>query len=177
MSIIHVGNDTFEINQDRMEVTSIMPRPDLNWVFVDANGHEHRWLSSAKCEACDAGMRLVDKIHYNELHGGATWGICRKLTYHPGSSYSTPSLKWVKTGEEYWEDDDEPHDVGHLACLQCDEKIEPGTMIDPNVYYIAGLKTCRINGQVVRSYEEFMERFRTAVNNATDGEIRPDSDV
>lgn len=45
------------------------PVPDNEQVTVDTN-----------CEACDAGYRLAkDGLHYNDEHGGRTWGVCRKV--------------------------------------------------------------------------------------------------
>lgn len=45
------------------------PVPDDEQVTEDTN-----------CEACDAGYRLAkDGLHYNDEHGGRTWGVCRKV--------------------------------------------------------------------------------------------------
>ena len=33
------------------------------------------------CEACERGYRLnPNGLHYNDERGGATWGVCRKLS-------------------------------------------------------------------------------------------------
>lgn len=76
---------------------SSLHRPDTSWHVVDASGHEHRWY----------------------VDGTPT------SSYNPTAKYETPTLVWIKDGEEYWDDDEQPHDVGHLECRQCGEHIEP----------------------------------------------------
>jgi len=95
---------------DLIEVTS-SHRPDPAWVFIDAHGHEHRWHVDGK----------------------------PAMSYNPSAKYGTPSLVWVKDGESYWPDDDEPHEVGHLECRQCGEHIEPGYTADTIRQYVRGL--------------------------------------
>lgn len=41
---IRYGNNfSIDINQQMIEVTSSMPRPDPLWCYIDAQSHEHRW--------------------------------------------------------------------------------------------------------------------------------------
>ncbi len=96
---------------DLIDVTSLR-RPDTAWQFVDAHGHMHRWFNGSE----------------------------PATTYNPESKYTTPSLKWVKDGESYWPDDDEPHDVGHLECSECGEHIKPGYRADDCQQFIRGLR-------------------------------------
>lgn len=160
-----VNGHRFEYKCDLIEVTSIS-RPDTGWIFVDYHGHIHTWYQEwDKCEACEAGFRLVpDGIHYDDVHDGLTWGVCRKLTpfraqsYNPSAKYITPTLIWVKDGEEYWEDDDEPHAVGHLECKQCGDHVKPGYCADSTKQFIKGLEHWRIDGETV-SKPEFMRRL------------------
>ncbi len=81
--------------------------------------------------------------------------------YRPLNRHETPTLIWVKDGEEYWEDDDEAHDVGHLECRQCGEHIEPRYKPDDTTQHIPGLRRYRINGESV-SPDEFQRRFEEA---------------
>ena len=165
----------FSYGCDPVEVTSLH-RPDTGWRVVDAKGHEHRWYDSgreSRCEACEAGYRLVaDGIHYDDARGGWTWGLCRKLTPFPATNYNavhdyvTPTLLWVKDGEEFWEDDDEPHDVGHLECRQCGEHVSPGYTADTYRVYIPGLRWYRINGESV-SEQDFERRLAEARHDPT----------
>lgn len=38
-------------------------------------------LVNEPCEACERNYRLaVDGLHYDDERGGATWGVCRKVT-------------------------------------------------------------------------------------------------
>lgn len=122
----------FRVESDRIDVTS-NHRPDTSWRFTDAAGHEHQWFAD----------------------GTPASG------YVPSAKHSTPTLKWVKDGEAYWPDDDEPHDVGHNECIQCGEHIEPRYTADTNSQYIAGPKYCYINDEPV-SLEEFERRAREA---------------
>ena len=123
---------TFECGQELVDVTS-NHRPDTSWHFTDAQGHEHRWYVEGKPAA----------------------------TYHPEATHDTPTLVWVKDGVEYWEDDDEPHDVGHLECRQCGESIAPAYTADAWVQHIGGLRWYRIDGQLV-SEDEFRRRVAEA---------------
>jgi hypothetical protein len=126
------GRDIFETGCDLIDVTSLH-RPDPRWRLVDAHGHEHRWYVDGKLA----------------------------VSYRPEAHYETPTLVWIKDGEEYWEDDDEPHPVGHLECRECGERIEPGYTADDTTQQIPGLRWCRINGQLV-SREEFDRRLTEA---------------
>jgi hypothetical protein len=124
------NGDVFESTCDMLDVTS-NHRPSIGWCLVDVHGHEHRWYV----------------------------GDQPATVYRPGLKYETPSLVWVKDGEAYWEDDDEPHAVGHLECRLCGEHIQPGYMADTYRQYMPGLRRFRINGvEVLR--EEFEHRIR-----------------
>lgn len=122
----------FEMQCDPIEVTSLH-RPDTAWVFTDAHGHEHRWFVGDK----------------------------PATSYRPSERYETPSLVWVKDGEEYWEDDDEPHPVGHLECRQCGEHIAPRYRPDDCVQYIPGLKHFYVDGRPVTE-DEFKALLKEA---------------
>jgi hypothetical protein len=124
--------DVFDGHCDLLDVTSLH-RPDTAWVFVDAHGHEHRWHVDGKPAA----------------------------SYRPDAKHETPTLLWIKDGEEYWEDDDEPHDVGHLECTQCGEHVTPRYTADATTQHIAGLRNYRINGEPV-TQEEFERRYKEA---------------
>lgn len=135
-TIHHPSGDVFEVQCEPVEVTSLH-RPDTSWVHADKAGHEHRW--------------------YVENDGPDGRHISASL-YSPQHRYITPTLIWVKDGEEYWEDDDEPHDVGHLECKQCGEHIQPHYTADSNRQFMPGLRQCFINGEPV-SLEEFQRRY------------------
>ncbi len=129
MSTVKIGTDTFEMQCDMLDVTS-MHRPDTAWLFVDANGHEHRWFVDGK----PAG------------------------DYRATERYDVPTLVWVKDGYECWEDDDEPHDVGHNECSQCGLHIEPRYTADAYTQYAPGMRRYRINGENVPE-DEFKRRY------------------
>ena len=128
MSTYSTNEDTFEIYRDMMDVTS-MSRPNVGCILVDKAGHAHRWLEDGKLAT-----------HYN-----------------PSAHYEIPSLVWVKDGEKYWEDDDQPHDVGHHECRICGEHIVPPYCADTYQQYAPGLVHYKINGLSV-SKEEFERR-------------------
>jgi len=132
MNSHRIGGDLFEMHCEPIDVTS-MHRPDTSWRFVDAHGHEHRWF---------VGGKPADQ-------------------YSPTLTYETPTLVWIKDGDEYWDDDDEPHPVGHLECIECGEHIAPRYTADSYTQYIPGPKSCRINGERVGE-EEFMRRVEEA---------------
>lgn len=129
---IHAGQDVFEMTCDLIDATSLS-RPDTAWCFIDAAGHEHRW-------------------HVGDLPA---------TSYNPSGTYHVPSLVWVKDGEEWFEYDDEPHDVGHYECRLCGEHIEPRYRADDTRQQIAGLRHYSINGESV-SEEEFRRRWEAA---------------
>lgn len=123
-----MAHPEFRMECDPIEVT-MLHRPDTGWKFIDAAGHEHRWY---------VGDEPADR-------------------YDPMTRYGTPTLTWVKDGEEYWEGDDEPHPVGHLECRICGEHVQPQYKADECRQYIPGLKRCYIDDQPV-SYDEFTRR-------------------
>lgn len=129
MTTRRVGPDVFDSSCDLVDVTSLH-RPDTSWLFTDAHGHEHRWY--------------VDGTP--------------AVSYSPSARHETPTLIWIKDGEEFWEDDDEPHDVGHLECRQCGEQIAPRYRPDDTTQHIPGLRHYRINGEAV-SEDEFTRRL------------------
>lgn len=97
------------ITRDSIDVTS-NHRPDISWKFVDSAGHEHRWF--------------VDKRP--------------AVAYHPQAKYTVPSVKWVKTGIGYYEDNTK-YDVGVYKCKKCREEVTPGYTADQMEVYIAGM--------------------------------------
>ena len=88
MSVLITDLGEIRIECDSIEVTS-RHRPNPSWTAVDSHGHEHRWY--------------VDGVP--------------ATSYNPMTKYETPTLVWVKDGEQWWSDDDEPHDVGHYECV------------------------------------------------------------
>ncbi len=120
-----------------MEATSFH-RPDVSWVYIDRESHVHRWQT-----------------------GGQP-----ATSYSPTCAYTTPTLVWVKDGEEYWDGDDEPHPVGHLECAQCGDRVTPGYRADDTTQYVPGLRWFRINGHLVTP-EEYDARWRAAVLKGT----------
>jgi hypothetical protein len=132
MSTFQGKRSTFETFCDRMEVTQ-MHRPDPLWSFTDAAGHVHRWHVGG--EPVTIGM-----------------------AYDPLLPYETPTLVWVKDGEEWWEDDDEPHPVGHLECAQCGDHVTPRYTTDSSRHFIPGLRHFLIDGVEVTE-DEFRKRL------------------
>jgi hypothetical protein len=130
MASIVLGGDVLEMGCERLDVTSLH-RPDTSWSYVDHAGHVHQW----------------------HVAGGGP-----ATSYDPSRAYETPTLVWVKDGEEWWEDADEPHAVGHLECPQCGEHVQPRYMADTCTQYIAGLRWYRINGRSV-SESDFKARI------------------
>lgn len=128
-----MGHDTFEIQRDVIDVTS-MHRPDPGWAFVDSMGHSHFWVDSKG-----------ERARY----------------YRPEEKYAIPSIEWVKDGETYFEDSDEPHEIGHHECKECRATVVPGYTADANKVYMPGLAHCYINGEEVTK-EEFDRRFEEA---------------
>jgi hypothetical protein len=132
MAIFNFDDCAFEMKRELLEATCLH-RPDTSWNIVDRNRHKHSWHADGK----------------------------PATSYNPGTKYDTPSLVWVKDGEEWWEDDDEPHDVGHLECRICGQYIEPGYTSDSTRQYVPGPYEYTINGQPV-SKEEFDRRLTEA---------------
>lgn len=127
---------TFNVSRDMLEV-SMMRRPDPSWVFVDSLGHEHRW--------------------YVGEHPAAN--------YDPQARHITPTLVWIKDGEEFFEDDDEPHAVGHLECARCGQYVKPGYTSDTDRQFIPGIQRFTIDGATVskqRYLDELAEELRQA---------------
>lgn len=129
---MRIGSDTFDVEREQIDVTSCH-RADPTWQFVDAQGHHHQWYV--------AGQPAT--------------------SYRPEERYDTPTLIWVKDGEEYWDDSDEPHPIGHLECRQCGEHVSPGYTADTTRQFIPGLARYRINDEDV-SPDEFQRRYEAA---------------
>ena len=104
-------------------------RPDETWVFVDAAGHPHFWTFKGE-----------------------------RGRYRPDGA-ELPSLVWVKDGEAYWPDSDEPHDIGHYECRVCGEKVVPRYTADETTIYIKGLTSYRIDDELI-SRDEFIRRAK-----------------
>lgn len=130
MPTMRLGNDVFETGCEMLDVTSLH-RPDTTWRQVDKSGHVHQWY----------------------VDGSPA------QSYDPAKQYTTPTLVWVKDGEQWYDDDDEPHEIGHLECSQCGEHIVPRSTADTETRYIPGLRWCRINGESV-SKDEFEARLK-----------------
>lgn len=123
-----IGDDVFESGCEMLEA-SRLHRPDTDWRVTDAHGHEHRWYANG---------RPADR-------------------YVATDQYDTRTLQWIKDGVRF-DEDGEPHDVGHLECRACGEHIEPGYTSDTTVQYVPGVRWFRINGASV-SQEDFFSRL------------------
>jgi hypothetical protein len=139
MSKLHLSDHTFACEYDRIEVTALH-RPDETWRHVDAQGHEHRWYTNGQ-------------------------PVTR---YDPNAEHTTPTLVWVKDGEEWYEDDDEPHDVGHTECRICGEHIQPGYTSDKARQFIRGIGHFYIDDEPVPE-DEFRRRLAEAGISSLDG--------
>jgi len=128
------ASDIFEVTVEPIDVTQLH-RPDVGWCFIDAAGHIHEWHILGQ---------LIAATRYN-----------------PNEQYEVPSLIWVKDGEEFWEGDDTPHDIGHHECRRCGEHLEPRFTADTHRQYVAGPKRFLINGHPVTP-DEFEHRLRAA---------------
>jgi|ERR1051325_717103 hypothetical protein len=122
MATHKIGDLLFESSCDLVDMTSAN-RPDPSWVFVDAQGHEHRWFTNGQ----------------------------PATSYDPQLSYEVPTLVWVVDGVEYW--DGELHEVGHTECRLCGEHIAPRSTPDTCQQLVPGLRHFRINGQPVSKEE------------------------
>lgn len=120
----------FEAYRDLLEVTSLH-RPDTSWAFNDAAGHLHRW--------CVNGVPAD--------------------SYDPSAHYGVPSIVWILDGVDY-DEDGEPHEIGHEECRECGESIFPRFKADDTQHYVAGLLHCRIDGMSVTP-EEFEHQLRS----------------
>lgn len=124
MSQIVVKGKSFDFRRDLIDVTSLH-RPNENWCFMDASGHEHRWY----------------------VNGTPA------TKYSPSDEFTTPTLKWVFEGWGYWEDG-ERYAIGHHECLLCGEHVERGYKADEHTQHIVGMTHYSIDGRSV-SEEEF----------------------
>jgi hypothetical protein len=129
ISEMRLGDHTFACERELIDV-SMLHRPDETWRHIDAQGHEHRWYAN--------GQPVT--------------------TYAPNVEYTTPTLIWVKDGETWYADDDEPHEIGHTECAICGEHVRPGYTSDSHKQYIAGLAHYYIDDQPVPE-EEFKKRL------------------
>ena len=126
--MVLLGGKIFEMSCDLMDVTSLH-RPDTDWRFVDARGHEHRWYVDGKPAA----------------------------TYRPSAALETPTLKRVFEKWGYYEDGDR-YPIGHHECKECGEHIEPRYRADDTTQYIAGMRRYRVDGHNV-SADEFKRQY------------------
>lgn len=130
--VVHDGH-TYEAGCEMVDVTS-NHRPDTNWTFTDAKGHVHQWYD----------------------------GDMLAQGYSPSKAYTTPTLVWVKDGEEYWGESEDPHPFGHLECKECGEHIQPGYCADSHRMFIPGLRWFTIDGEPVAE-REFLIIYRKAL--------------
>lgn len=112
-----------EFERELIDVTS-NHRPDLNWIFFDSSGHCHQW------------------------HNGQILAV----KYSPAGFYHVPSIKWVKTGVDYYPDGSE-YEVGYYACIDCGEEITPGYTADTTTQYITGVTRYYVDGKEVKKEE------------------------
>ena len=113
------------MKREMVDVTS-NHRPDTAWVHVDPAGHEHRWYTAAA-----VGDPIV------------------AARYSPLDRYVVQSLRWVKDGDEYWDGDDEPHEIGHLECKQCGSHVTPRYRADDTRQMMPGLTEYQVDGVTV----------------------------
>lgn len=118
---------TLEIFRDLIDVTS-NHRPDTNWTFTDSHGHIHCW-------------------HYFSDGKVAT-------SYKPDREYFIPSIEWVKTGVDFYEDGSQFF-TGHYQCIKCHDVVIPKYTSDTVQRYVAGMTHYLCDGKRV-SPEEFI---------------------
>ena len=134
MSAITFGDGTVLRSEVDMIDATMMHRPAVGWKHVDAAGHVHEW-------------------HVVKADGSRE----SATSYSPLQSYDVPSLAWVKDGEWY-DEDGEPHPVGHNECRQCAERIEPAYTADTCQQMVPGLRRYYINDEPV-SREAFTQAY------------------
>jgi len=110
----------FESFHDLIEATS-MHRPNPDWVYVDPQGHEHRWTLTKD--------------------GVVIQG------YHPSAQADVLSCGWQSV--DYYTEEGEKIDIGYHICAQCGVRINPGYMADETHQYVRGLRHFRIDGKDV----------------------------
>ena len=64
----HHGGWSIEMWTDQIEVTSNMPRPDPNWRYTDANGHDHWHQSGTRRWVIDEEWIDEDNNERSESH-------------------------------------------------------------------------------------------------------------
>lgn len=101
--------EPFAPRYHQIEVTSLH-RPNVDWGFVDAQGHTHQWW---------------------------TKGVIA-TSYNPENRHELPTLRYVEDETRYYEDG-EPYVVGHYECAICGEHITPGYKPDDTPQFIRGL--------------------------------------
>jgi hypothetical protein len=95
--------------------------------------------------------REVIPVHYlSDIDANWTFtdaaGHRHYCEYEAADHY--PTLARVQD-ETYWcETCGDKHEVAHLECRQCGERITPGTA-GPGTRYIPGMITCTFNGEVI----------------------------
>lgn len=119
-----VGHRVFDSGCSMLEVTSLS-RPNTNWLFIDAYGHEHRWYD----------------------------GLEPATSYRPEVEYTTPTLVRVLDKTEY-DEDGEPFYIYRWDCVECHETITRGFIGDDCRQFIPGIRWYQIDGRHV-SPEEF----------------------
>lgn len=128
--VIEHESESFEVVCDQIEVT-MNHRPDTDWRFVDASGHEHRWYVSGVPAA----------------------------SYDPMARHETPTLMQVGDGTYWYDDDGDAHENWHMECVQCGQRIDPSYTSDMTRQFIPGLRRCLINGRTV-TREHFEARLK-----------------
>ena len=124
MPVVGKDGTVFDVFCDEIDVTS-MNRPDTNWRFVDAAGHEHRW--------------------HIKTHDGMPTPA---TVYRPLQFYAVPTVQKVidSTGID---EDGYDYELSHLECIRCGEHIRPGSCADTNRVLIPGLRRYKVNGRSV----------------------------
>ncbi len=135
MMIVKDGR-RFEIHRDLIDVTSLH-RPDINWLFIDPAGHEHRWHFKTPDE----------------------WIIA--YTYEPQQSYGVPSVEKVVDSPGYSDDYTYIPEVFHHECRICRAHVHPGYIADDYKQFITGLIHYTVDGESV-SEDEFIRQAEAA---------------
>jgi hypothetical protein len=128
-----IGDKTFRMERAMIDVT-MLNRPDTNWRFTDANGHEHRYY-----------------IHRPE-------GVTPAEHYAPAARYALPTLDWIVDEEA----SDEYPEIGHYECGLCRATVQPRTTADTTRQMMPGLTSYYINDRAV-SKDEYERQAREAI--------------
>ncbi len=104
------------MERDVIDVTSISPRPDPNWVYVDGHGHEHRMYDGVWSTL----RRVVTSSYWcpdcGDEHEASHWAcaVCGEPV-QPGMVGPGLAREFVPGRARYWLDDVEIGEAEALA--------------------------------------------------------------